>query len=85
MAYTIEIAPRAERDIKALHLPVRRRIGHKLDQLATDPRPHGCVKLAGNLDLYRIRAGDYRILYQVKAEVLLVLIVRVGHRRDIYR
>jgi mRNA interferase RelE/StbE len=53
--------------------------------LANAPRPPGCEKLAGAEDLYRIRVGDYRIVYQIQDEVLRVLVVKIGHRREVYR
>jgi len=53
--------------------------------LEENARPSGCVKLAGEPDLYRIRVGDYRIVYQVKDTALIVLVLSIGHRRDIYR
>jgi mRNA interferase RelE/StbE len=53
--------------------------------LANDPRPAGCERLAGSESLYRIRVGDYRIVYQIQDEVLLVLVVKIGHRREVYR
>jgi mRNA interferase RelE/StbE len=53
--------------------------------LISDPRPPGCDKLAGLENLYRIRVGDDRILYQIKDQVLQVLVVKIGHRREVYR
>jgi mRNA interferase RelE/StbE len=53
--------------------------------LASDPRPPGCEKLAGMESFYCIRVGDYRIVYQIQDEVLLVLVVKIGHRREVYR
>lgn len=53
--------------------------------LASGPRPSGCEKPAGAEKLYRIRVGDYRILYQVQDQALLVLVVKIGHRREVYR
>ena len=53
--------------------------------LANDPRPPGCDKLAGVENLYRIRVGDYRVVYQIRDEMLLVLVVKIGHRREVYR
>ncbi|MBA3960390.1 MAG: type II toxin-antitoxin system RelE/ParE family toxin [Chthoniobacterales bacterium] len=61
------------------------RLRGQIDALGEHARPTGCVKLAGGPDLYRIRAGDYRIIYQVKDKFLTVLVVSIGHRRDIYR
>ena len=85
MAYRIELAPRAQRDLKALDRSVRGRIKQRIDSLAENPYPSGIKKIEGEDDLYRLRVGDYRILYQVQGKVLLVLIVGIGHRRDIYR
>jgi len=56
-----------------------------IDALAQEARPAGCVKLAGSPDLYRIRVGDYRIVYQIKDNELLVLVLSIGHRREVYR
>lgn len=61
------------------------RIARRIDNLATDPRPQGCEKITGSDDLYRIRVGDYRVVYQVRDERLLILVILIGHRRDIYR
>ncbi|MDJ0899633.1 MAG: type II toxin-antitoxin system RelE/ParE family toxin [Xenococcus sp. MO_188.B8] len=57
----------------------------KIDALATEPRPEGVVKLKGEENLYRIRVGDYRVIYNVQDDRLLVLVVKVGHRGDVYR
>ena len=53
--------------------------------LVENPRPQGCVKLTGEESLYRIRVGEYRIIYQIQDAVLLVLIISIGHRREVYR
>lgn len=55
-----------------------------IEALAGDPRPHGCRKLTGAEDLWRIRVGDYRVVYQVDDAEMLVLIATAGHRRDVY-
>jgi len=83
--YRVELAPGAARDLRALPVAVRRRVGLRIESLALDPRPAGAKKLAGLESLYRLRVGDYRILYQVLDRVLLVLLVGLGHRRDVYR
>jgi mRNA interferase RelE/StbE len=57
----------------------------RVEALAGDPRPQGCEKLEGVRDLYRVRVGEYRVVYQVSDNILLVLVVRVAHRRDVYR
>jgi mRNA interferase RelE/StbE len=63
---------------------LRRRDARILD-LARDPRPAGHVKLVGAEDLYRIRSGDYRAVYRIEEDRLVVLVVTVGHRRDVYK
>lgn len=55
-----------------------------IDQLATEPRPAGCIKLSGRAQ-WRVRVGDYRVLYEIHDDALLVLVIEVGHRRSIYR
>jgi mRNA interferase RelE/StbE len=85
LAYRIEFTPRAVRDLKSFDRQIRARIANRIDALAENPRPQGVKKIEGEEELYRLRVGDYRILYQVKAKVLLVLIVGVGHRREVYR
>ncbi|MBN2715832.1 MAG: type II toxin-antitoxin system RelE/ParE family toxin [Deltaproteobacteria bacterium] len=83
--YSVEVAPAAERALKKTPADVRKRIFKALLSLADEPRPSGVKKLSGEENLYRIRTGDYRIVYQIKHAVLMVLVVKVGHRRDIYR
>jgi mRNA interferase RelE/StbE len=85
VAYTIEVAPTAERQIKALPKSIRTQIGRRIDQLAADPRPHGVEKIAGEDNLYRVRSGDYRILYEINDQELLVLVVKIGDRKEVYR
>ena len=83
MTYRIEILPAAERQMRNLDPPVRRRVDTAIEALRGDPRPHGCKRLSGRQE-YRIRVGDYRVLYEIADVVLRVLVVRVGHRRDVY-
>lgn len=85
MAYTVKLKPSAVRDFKRLDRSAQKRVASKIDALAEDPIPSGVARLEGKGNLYRIRAGDYRIVYQVRDDVLLVLVVKIGHRRDIYR
>jgi mRNA interferase RelE/StbE len=84
IGYRIEVTPRAQKDLKALPKRERRRVAEQIDALTTDPRPTGCKKLKGREDFYRIRVGDYRVIYQIEDEILLILIVRVGDRKEIY-
>ncbi|MDO9118097.1 MAG: type II toxin-antitoxin system RelE/ParE family toxin [Nitrospira sp.] len=85
MAYSILLAPPAERQLKALAEPVQKRIVKRLKSLRENPRPHGIKKLAGEEDLYRIREGDYRIIYTIQDKQLIVLVVKIGDRKAIYR
>jgi mRNA interferase RelE/StbE len=85
VSYTIRIVPSAVKALASLPASVRKRIGRKIDSLAGEPFPPGAVKLVGAKgDFYRVRIGDYRIVYQTKKNVLLVLVVKIGHRRDVY-
>ncbi len=83
--YEILLTRAAERSLAALPRATLRRVDTRIRGLAEAPRPPGVKKLQGLEDLYRIREGDYRILYRIEDERLIVLIVDVGHRRDIYR
>ena len=75
----------AQRDIKSLDRPVQKRILARLSELASEPRPAGAELLTGLADVWRVRVGDYRIVYTIKDDVLLVLVLRVGHRREVYK
>lgn len=83
-SYTYEISPAAARQIRKLARPVQERIAVRLRRLMEDPRPKDALKLAGQEGLYRIRVGDYRIVYRIVDDALLVVIVRVGHRGEVY-
>jgi len=83
--YTVEIAPAAERAMKKLSADILKRIIKALVKLEQEPRPPGVKKLSGEDELYRIRVGDYRIVYQIRDNELVVLVVRVAHRREVYR
>jgi len=65
--------------------PVFLRIDAKIRALSANPRPSGCAKLQGPADLYRVRSGDHRIVYQIQDAQLLVLVVHVGDRKEVYR
>lgn len=72
------------KDLRVLPNPDVRRIMRRIAALAVDPRPAGCEKLSGQ-ERYRVRQGTYRIVYEIEDARLIVLIVKVGHRRDVYR
>jgi mRNA interferase RelE/StbE len=85
MTYRIELAASAERELRAFDGDIRRRVARAIDDLATDPRPAGARALRGGADLYRIRVGAWRVVYRIEDDRLVVFVVRIGHRRDVYR
>jgi mRNA interferase RelE/StbE len=85
MTYKIVIENKALAELAKLPKKIQRQIANKIDQLATNTHPSGCKVLQKNNSLYRIRSGDYRIVYQIRENEVLVLVVRIGHRKDIYR
>lgn len=85
MAYSILLAPSAERQLKSLTDPVQKRIIKRLKSLRENPRPQGVKKLAGEADLYRVREADCRIIYTIKDKELIVLVVKIGDRKEVYR
>jgi len=84
MKYTIEIRASALREMKRFPKDVLKRIDACINSLADNPRPHGVKKLTDYRDRYRVRVGDYRIIYEIQDDVLLVVVVRVSHRREAY-
>lgn len=83
--YKVDVGPKAGKFIRKQDKPIQQQIIRKLRELEKDPRPHDCKQLQGKTDLYRVRTGDYRIIYTIKDNQLLVLVVQIGHRRDVYR
>jgi mRNA interferase RelE/StbE len=83
--YELRIARRALRSLARLERREQQRIRAALDLLAGNPRPPACVAMQGEESVYRIRLGNYRIVYEVLDSVLLVHVVRIGHRREVYR
>jgi mRNA interferase RelE/StbE len=88
MRYRLKITSRTARELRKLPVNIRARIEATIEaavsRLADDPRPPGCVKLHGAAG-WRIRVGDYRVLYDIEDDVLTVTVLRAGHRRDVYR
>lgn len=83
--YRLLIKPSARKELVAVATKKdRQRIVRLIQSLAEEPRPPGCQKLSG-YDRYRIRQGNYRILYQIQDNKLVVVVVRIGHRREVYR
>ncbi len=85
MTYRIELKSSALKSLRKFPKDVRKRIGDKIDSLSENPRTPGFEKLSGKHDLYRVRAGNYRIIYTIQDDMLLVLVVEIGHRREIYQ
>ena len=82
--YELKFAARATKDLRGVPKTNVRRIVQRIRALRDDPRPYGAIKLAGR-ESYRVRQGDYRILYDVFDTVLVVEVIQIGHRRDVYR
>ena len=84
MTYSLFIERRAQRALARIARPEQERIITAIRRLMNDPRPSGAKKLTGR-DAWRIRVGDYRVIYEIHAGRLLILVVDLGHRREIYR
>jgi mRNA interferase RelE/StbE len=86
VSYTVRIAAKPFKFLEGLQdRNLRRRITNSLRALGGNPRPASCIKLSGPEALYRIRIGDYRVVYQIQDAMLMVLVVRIAHRREVYR
>ncbi|WP_240372840.1 type II toxin-antitoxin system RelE family toxin [Brevibacterium zhoupengii] len=85
MSYSISYVSSAAKTLRKLDKSVARRLLATISQLAEDPRPPGCIQLKGGDGELRIRVGDYRVIYDIYDEELRILVLRVGHRREIYR
>ena len=83
-AYKIFFKKSVEKDLRAIPVKVLRRIFTRIKSLAKDPRPAGCEKLTG-YERYRLRQGKYRVVYSIQDDELTIWVVKVGHRKDIYR
>ena len=84
-SYNIQWKQSAKKELKKLDKQTIRRIVQAVEKLAEDPYVTGCKKLVGSKSVYRIRVGDYRVVYNIRSSVLVIEIIRVGHRREIYR
>ncbi len=85
MTYRVDISPAALRQLRKLDPVARRRVQAAIELLSQEPRPSGAAKLVGGEGGWRVRTGDYRVVYEIHDQVLVVLVVAVGHRRDIYQ
>jgi mRNA interferase RelE/StbE len=83
-SYSLVVKKSAERELRAIPKTDLRRITERLRGLTSNPRPPGCEKFSGH-DQYRIRQGDYRMVYVIDDDTRVVTLVKIGHRRDVYR
>ena len=82
--YSILFARSARKELAALSNSLIERILRKIESLAVEPRPAGCKKLQGNSNLWRIRIGDYRVVYSIDKVIEIIEIIRIKHRREVY-
>ena len=85
MTNRVTLAPLAARQLRKLDPAVRRRIQAAIELLADNPRPPTATRLVGGSGEWRVRTGDYRIVYEIQDNILLVLVLAVGHGREVYR
>jgi mRNA interferase RelE/StbE len=85
MNYDLVFKPRASQELEQLPPVVVKRVRPAIAKLMNDPRPPGCKKLSGSDNAWRLRIGDYRILYEVHDDELLVRVFRISHRKEAYR
>jgi mRNA interferase RelE/StbE len=85
VSYRIEFTPSAARAFRKLPGPIQGRVTPKIDALASDPRPHGVEKMGGHENRYRVRVGEYRVIYVISDRPRLVTVAVIGHRREVYR
>lgn len=83
--YSIEITATAEKQLRKIPRNDQVRVVRAMMGLADDPHPHGCRKFTGYEDVYRIRAGTYRIIYCIERHKVIIVILKIGHRKDVYR
>jgi len=83
--YEVKFATSAAKEFRSLPLELKRRVGAVIDRLSQDPRPPGVRKLVGHERLYRIRVGQYRVVYAVDDKEQLIRVTRIRHRREVYR
>ena len=84
-SYRVELVRSAAKDLRGIDRKWIPRIVTAIEALESDPRPAGCKKLVGSDHTYRVRIGDYRVVYDIHDATLIILVVRIRHRRDVYR
>ena len=83
--YHVSLTKAAEKALAQLPKALGLRVATALSELKKTPRPHGCKKLSGHMDAYRIRIGDYRIVYEIIDKEVRIIIINIAHRREVYR
>ena len=83
-SYAVELKSSARKELESLPDSVLSRVVHKLESLAQNPRPAGCKKLKGYKDLWRVRVGDWRVVYIIDDPAKVVSVTRIAHRREVY-
>ena len=83
--YKVQLKKSAEKSLLKLPKPVINKVIDLLTELKREPRPKGCKKLTGSSNTYRIRTGDYRVVYSVFDDILVVDVIKIGHRKEIYK
>ena len=84
MTYRIEVLPSAQRELRKLDHSIVARLRRAINALSDDPRPSGCKKMSGRKDYWRIRVADYRVVYKIEDDRLVVTIAKAAHRREVY-
>ena len=84
-SYRIEVSATAERQLKKIRREDKVRILRAISLLANEPRPDGCKKMSGYDDIYRIRIGNYRVIYEIDGKRIIIVILKIGRRREVYR
>ncbi|MBD2679604.1 MULTISPECIES: type II toxin-antitoxin system RelE/ParE family toxin [Nostoc] len=85
MSYEVKFSNSAKKQFRKLPLDIQQRIQTKINDLAIEPRPNGVKKLQGDDNSYRIRVGDYRLVYEIDDNVLIITVIKVRHRSEIYK
>ena len=83
--YRIEIGKTATKQLKKINIKDRTRLTKKILSLADNPHPHGSIKMKGDSSAYRVRVGNYRIIYDVIEREIVILVLKIGHRKEVYR
>ena len=84
-SYKVELTKSAENDLRRIDKRYLPKIFAVVESLQTEPRPVGYTKLSGSDHTYRVRVGPYRVIYEIEDDCLLILVIKIGHRKDVYQ